>query len=476
MRPSLWLALGFALLPALARADEKAPLSRIAFGSCADQEKPQPIWGPLVATRPQLFLFIGDNMYADLKRDQGKTGLKKATAPEDIRDAYAGLAKQEGYQKLLKTCRVLATWDDHDYGLNDAGAEYPHKKVSQEMLLDFFGVPKESPRRQREGVYHAEVFGPPEQRVQVILLDTRYFRSPLKRRPKTPAGEGPYLAHTDTTTTVLGEAQWKWLAEQLRVPARLRIVASSIQVVPEDHGWEKWMNFPHERERLFKVIREANAAGVVFLSGDRHLAELSVMDGGAGYPLYDLTSSGLNQAFQRWRLQEPNRHRVATMNYGNNFGLIEIDWDRKDPVVSLQIRDEAGEVYLRHNVPLSVLQPGFLKTKAVARARLVSGEVLTDAEVKKHLNQECTVELTVRATGAAAGRVFLNSADDHRSDANFTVVLDAQAQAKLKAAGVDDARGRYEGKLVRVTGVLTLFRERPQIIVSDPARIEIVDR
>ena len=84
------------------------------------------------------------------------------------------------------------------------------------------------------------------------------------------------------------------------------------------------MNFPRERERLFKLIRETGAEGLIILSGDRHLAELSTMDAGLGYPLYDLTSSGLNQAFRSWRPLETNRHRVATMGWGDNFGLINL--------------------------------------------------------------------------------------------------------------------------------------------------------
>jgi alkaline phosphatase D len=77
---------------------------------------------------------------------------------------------------------VLAVWDDHDYGANDAGAEYPMKAESQRMFLDFFGVAGDSPRRRRPGIYDARVFGPPGRRVQVILLDLRYFRSPFAGR------------------------------------------------------------------------------------------------------------------------------------------------------------------------------------------------------------------------------------------------------------------------------------------------------
>src|SRR5262245_2849908 len=299
------------LPPAPGRAGEPvAPLRRIAFGSCAHQDRPQPIWESVVAARPDLFLFIGDTVYAD------------TTDMDVMRAKYRKLADLPGWQKLLKTCPVMATWDDHDYGKNDAGAEYPKKKESQVDFLDFFNEPKDSPRRKQEGVYVAKVLGPPGKRVQVILLDTRYFRSPLKKRPRPAQGEGPYVANNDPKATFLGDAQWKWLAEQLRVPAEVRVLASSIQVVSEDHGFEKWMNMPHERERLFQLIRDTKAAGLIVISGDRHLAELSMMDAGVGYPIYDLTSSGLNQGSTKWHKLEANRHRVATMNQGNNFGLI----------------------------------------------------------------------------------------------------------------------------------------------------------
>src|SRR5688500_13976439 len=200
------------------------PLTRIVFGSCAGQDSPQPIWKHIVEANPELFLFIGDNIYADT---------------EDMnlmRAKYAKLAAVPGYRKLLESCPVLANWDDHDYGANDAGAEYPRRAESQQILLDFFGEPRDSARRTREGVYDAKVFGPPGKQVEIILLDTSYFRSPLRRRKWYERGSGPYLPNMDRSTPILGEAQWKWLAEQIRVPAQVRIIVSSIQVIPADHG------------------------------------------------------------------------------------------------------------------------------------------------------------------------------------------------------------------------------------------------
>lgn len=347
---TLWLLGSGLAAPPL---DRNKVVSRIAFGSCAHQDKSQPIWEAIVAQKPDLFLFIGDNIYAD-------------TEDMDLMKAkYAKLAAQPGYKKLQQTCPILATWDDHDYGKDDAGFEYPKKREAQQIFLDFFGEPKDSPRRQREGVYDAVVLGPAGKRVQILLLDTRYFRSALKRRPDKPKrGEGPYIPNPDPNATILGANQWRWLEEQLRQPAELRIIASSIQVIAEDHYWEKWANFPHERERLFQLLRDTQAGGVVFISGDRHLAELSMMDGGVGYPLYDLTSSGLTEADKAWGRWEVNRHRVGTMFWGNNFGMITIDWDKQDPLIRLQIRDEEGELFLQQKIPLSLLQPGVIKTDA----------------------------------------------------------------------------------------------------------------
>jgi alkaline phosphatase D len=329
--------------PGASAAPGERPLRRIAFGSCARQTEPQPIWDRIVGTRPELFLFIGDNIYADT---------------EDMavmRAKYQQLGALPGYRRLLRTCPVLATWDDHDYGVNDAGAEYPKRVESQQVFLEFFKEPADSPRRKRPGVYDARVFGPPGKRVQVILLDTRYFRSRLKRQD---GSSSPYVANTDPEATMLGDAQWRWLEAQLRAPAEVRIIASSIQVVPEDHGSEKWMNLPRERERLFRLIKETGAGGVLFISGDRHLAELSMMDGGVGYPLYDLTSSGLNAGSKSWRRYEVNRHRVGTMNWGDNFGMIEIDWEREDPQIRLQVRDVDGDIAIQRKIHLSTLRPG----------------------------------------------------------------------------------------------------------------------
>ena len=95
---------------------------------------------------------------------------------------------------------------------------------------------------------------------------------------------------------------------QLRAPADLRVIATSIQFGHSYNGWESWTLFPRERERMIELIRSTQADGVVFLSGDVHWGEISRQDVPGGYPLYDVTASGLNQD---WDKIEPSARRVG---------------------------------------------------------------------------------------------------------------------------------------------------------------------
>lgn len=332
----------------VAAAFPEPALNVVAFGSCLGQNQEQPIWDAVVAQQPDLFVFLGDNVYADT---------------EDMsvmRAKYQLQSEQPGVRKLFASTPVMATWDDHDYGKNDAGAEYPMRAESQREFLEFFAVQKQSPRWQRRGVYHSQTFGPPGKRVQVIVLDTRYFRSALHRWPEGDRPtKGPYRPSQDESATVLGQAQWSWLEARLREPADVRLIGTSIQAIPDEHGFESWANFPIERTRLFDLIRETAAGGVILLSGDRHLADISVLQpddpDGVGYPLYEVTASSLNRP-SRSTSVEPNRYRVHEANYlRENFGTIFINWT-DDPLLQLQIRDIGGAVVLESQVRLSELQ------------------------------------------------------------------------------------------------------------------------
>ena len=194
-------------------------------------------------------------------------------------------------------------------------------------------------------------FGPEGKRVQLILLDTRSFRSPLKKDTANPKVNVP---NTDPGATVLGAEQWAWLERRLREPAEVRAVVSSISFISTEHGSEKWSNFPHERSRLLELVRSTQAEGVVIISGDRHLAELSLLKptDGISYPLYDMTTSGLNQPVAKESEYgsenppkgPPNRYRIHERPYtGSNFGLMRFKWDDPDPSIRLEVCGLAGQ-------------------------------------------------------------------------------------------------------------------------------------
>jgi alkaline phosphatase D len=202
----------------------------------------------------------------------------------------------------------------------------------------------------------------------VILLDTRWFRGPIRKMTKeelkaarAESGNkvGRYLPDEESDSSMLGEEQWNWLIEELKKPAELRLLVSSIQVIPNEHGWEKWGNLPRERKKLLDAIRD-NARNVVILSGDRHLSELSVLppetDGGPFYPVYEVTSSGLNQTGLP---EEVNRFRVEGTEIYNqpNFGWIDINWSEEDPTVKFEIRDLEGKVVREAQATLNGLKP-----------------------------------------------------------------------------------------------------------------------
>jgi alkaline phosphatase D len=335
-----------------------AVVTRISFGSCAKQDRPQPIWEAIVAGRPDMFLLLGDNIYGDTNDMQL------------LRQKYRQLEEQPGFVKLRATCPVLATWDDHDFGRDDSGAEFEFRKESQQVFLDFIQAGPDDPRRQREGIYSSSIHGPPGRRVQVILLDARYFRSPLKKgfssREPGEGYRGRYVPNDDPQATVLGEAQWQWLEEQLRQPAEIRIIGSSYQVLSNQHGWEMWGNFPLERQKLFALIRKIEASGVLMISGDRHLAELAGLPAeaaeGVGYPLYEATSSSLNMPSGNFTktgvrfANEINPWRLGLTWFDVNYGNILIDWESPDPVIRLQICDEQGAVVLQQRTLLSQLR------------------------------------------------------------------------------------------------------------------------
>jgi alkaline phosphatase D len=300
----------------------------IAFGSCNKLDKPQTMFGDVAANNPNLWIWLGDIIYAD-------TTNMKVLAAE-----YKRLKTNPEYKKLRAKAQIIGVYDDHDYGANDAGKSFPKKKQSKKCLMDFLDIPNNSPIRKREGAYHSYTFGKAGQRIKVIVMDTRYFRDtlipdPTKAKRYIPNMEGD----------LLGAEQWKWLEKELKnSQANLNILCSSIQIVADDHGHEKWGNFPNARKRILSLIAQTKPKNLLILSGDRHMAEISKMDlQGLPYPLYDFTSSGLTHI--RSGTSEVNKFRVGDMIVKKNFGVLKVRWEADKPIVTMQVRGTQNEMY-----------------------------------------------------------------------------------------------------------------------------------
>jgi alkaline phosphatase D len=318
-------------------------IQRIAFGSCIDQNKPQPIWRAILATKPDLFIFGGDNVYAS----------RPPWHLDQLQKAYATQAAQEGFAQLRREVPHMAIWDDHDMGQNDGGAGFAHKQVAKDAFMAFWELPANDTRRQREGLYQAFQIGPLGQRVQIILLDTRWFKSePKVTDDRNAPGKERYVPDTDPKKTMLGAAQWQWLEMQLKQAADVRLIVSGIQVVADGHGWESWGNFPHELEKMRQLVQKTQAKGVIFLSGDRHIGAVYKSKTNTNYPLYELTSSGMTHAWANANEAGPNR--LGQLVTQNHFALIDFNWPQKQ--IQLGFQNTQGEWLKRQSIDLSELQ------------------------------------------------------------------------------------------------------------------------
>jgi alkaline phosphatase D len=301
-------------------------LDRLAFGSCNKQDAGQQHWKTILDAKPQLFLWLGDCIYAD-----GLPPRKRALE-------YARLSEANEYRALLRDMRVIGVWDDHDYASNDQGIEYPWKVDSQRVFLDFIGEPSVSARRQQLGIYTSYMIGRPPQMVQLILLDMRYFK---------PSG--------GVDREPLGAEQWTWLeSEMQKEGVALKILASSLQVLTDFSGKENWSAFPQARERLLTLIRKAPAP-TVLLSGDRHMAEVSSWDLGSGKVIHELTSSGLTHFSEEGNT---NAQRRGSQVAATNFGVLELQWSPVTEGSIDQIRFQAlspqsGEVLLLYEFTIN---------------------------------------------------------------------------------------------------------------------------
>ncbi len=287
---------------------------KIGIGSCLDQDFPQPIWQPIEEENLDYFIFLGDNVYGD-------------SIFENLYKMKRAYSKQEKLlPDFLDQTDIFAIWDDHDYGKNDGGSDYKYKKLAENLFLDFWNVPINDVRRSREGIYFSEnkVFF--NRKYKLIFLDTRYFRSQLKGK------KGSYQKNNDESSTILGKEQWTWLEKELNSNFDYLFIFSSIQIIPEDHGFEKWSNFPNDRTKLLKILEKYKDRTILF-SGDRHRSGIYKRNG-----IIEITSSSMNKPGSAFF--ETDKYLIGETYPQENYSVLKI----LNNDINIDIKDKNGEI------------------------------------------------------------------------------------------------------------------------------------
>ena len=287
---------------------------KIGIGSCLDQDFPQPIWQPIEEENLDYFIFLGDNVYGD-------------SIFENLYKMKRAYSKQEKLlPDFLDQTDIFAIWDDHDYGKNDGGSDYKFKKLAENLFLDFWNVPINDVRRSREGIYFSESKVFFNKKYKLIFLDTRYFRSQLKGK------KGSYQKNNDESSTILGKEQWTWLEKELNSNFDYLFIFSSIQIIPEDHGFEKWSNFPNDRTKLLKILEKYKDRTILF-SGDRHRSGIYKRNG-----IIEITSSSMNKPGSSFF--ETDKYLIGETYPQENYSVLKILNDD----ISIDIKDKYGEI------------------------------------------------------------------------------------------------------------------------------------
>lgn len=315
------------------------PAFTLAFGSCyyandVLYDRPGDAYGgdpaifeAIADQDPDLMLWLGDNVY-----------LREVDwwSPAGIAYRYRHARAEPALQRLLAATPHYATWDDHDYGPNDADRSYVLKDAALDTFRRYwpnptYGVPGVP------GVFTHFQFSD----VAFFLLDDRYHRSPNA----TPA---------DAERTILGTAQLQWLLDALTSSrAPFKVVALGGQVLNPNTVFETYRNVaPKEQALLLTEIERRGIEGVLFLSGDRHHAELMKLEREGAYPLYEFTSSPLTAGAVAEPRDAENPIRVpGTLVAGSrSFGTITVDGPREARILTLRAHDPEGAVLWEHRI------------------------------------------------------------------------------------------------------------------------------
>lgn len=261
------------------------------------------IWRTMVAKEPDVIFFIGDSVYADIGAPRG------GADPAHLWHRFVEARRTLDIYYSKRLIPLLATWDDHDFGLNDAGLfNYRFVNESQQNFLNFFAQDPRYCRFMKKGPGISSSYLMAGQ--LFVLMDDRSFR--LEK------GSLSRWAHW-------GQPQEEWLLSQVGEHSGPTWLMNGSQIFPSLPFKESFSSdHPQQFEGMLKQLN-IRSSKVIFVSGDVHYTEITqVNTKELGYQTYELTSSSIHSKnlIPGSPHVIPNPHRIAG-NGARNYILVE---------------------------------------------------------------------------------------------------------------------------------------------------------
>jgi hypothetical protein len=303
------------------------------IASCMDEnwkDLQKAMWTQVLEHGADAIFLIGDNVYADLPA--------KITTAEQLIRRYSEAREGIELFRSPKLVPIMATWDDHDYGVNDGDRTWFLKNASTSTFFGFFPQEKAGAEFQRgPGVSSWwKAFG-----VNFALLDDRSFRSP--NGLDTP------------DQTHFGAEQEKWIQQGLKGAREPVLLMSGDQFFGDYKACESYeTNQPKSLRAQIAEWKKAKVP-VLFISGDRHLADINeVPKNILGYTTYEITSSAIHARVYKDGFDRcPSPHQVVGSAGEMNYMLVEILKAQKS-MLQIQVQSYGPDKKLQFQKKLTV--------------------------------------------------------------------------------------------------------------------------
>jgi hypothetical protein len=259
----------------------------VAFGSCARVGSNGAVFDTIRRHEPDLFINTGDLFYGDVLENS----LDAFSAYYDV------TLSRPGQSALYRSTPIAYTWDDHDYGPNDAASDSPSRQAALVSYREF--VPHYQFALDGSDAPIAQAFS--IGRVRFILTDTRSARDSKTE----PDGRDK---------TMLGDEQLAWFLGELADAAERYPVVVWVSSVPwiaaAEQGADHWGGYAFEREQIATTIADLGIEGLIMVAGDAHMVAID---------------DGSNNDYKGGPYSE------GTYPGGGRFGLLAVD-DRGDVI------------------------------------------------------------------------------------------------------------------------------------------------